>query len=216
MKTNVIMTRQMGGFDVPQRTSDGYFDANSLWAQWTKLNPSKHTVKEFLGLDKTKEFVNELTSQSRLNGDADFQAVREVKSVMTKNGKTRGQIYVHPYLFIDFAMWINPKFKYQVIRFVYDELIKNRHIAGDNYNKLTAQVCKLTNVDYPKMAEGLNYIVFNKHYKGIRNDATMEQLQELHELEENLSFLISTGFVSDFPTLVDTMRKIFNDKYRKF
>ena len=30
MKTSVLMTRQMGNFDVFQRTSDGYFDANAL------------------------------------------------------------------------------------------------------------------------------------------------------------------------------------------
>ena len=30
-------------------------------------------------------------------------------------------------LFIDFAIWLNPSFKVQVLKFVYDQLIKQRH-----------------------------------------------------------------------------------------
>ena len=36
MKTNVIMTRPMGQFEVLQRTSDGFFDGNALLIQWNR------------------------------------------------------------------------------------------------------------------------------------------------------------------------------------
>lgn len=36
---------------------------------------------------------------------------------------------MHPLLFIDFAMWLNPAFKVKVLKFVYDELIKFRNLA---------------------------------------------------------------------------------------
>ena len=35
-------------------------------------------------------------------------------------GKYNGGTWMHPMLFIDFAMWINPSFKYDVLKFVYD------------------------------------------------------------------------------------------------
>lgn len=38
---------------------------------------------------------------------------------------------MHPMLFIDFAMWINPEFKYDVIKFVHDEMIRYRNEAGE-------------------------------------------------------------------------------------
>ena len=38
MKTNVIMKRPMGQFEVQQMTSDGYFDGNYLLHQWKKKN----------------------------------------------------------------------------------------------------------------------------------------------------------------------------------
>ena len=59
-------------------------------------------------------------------------------------------------------MWINPKFEVQVIKFVYDQLIKFPHVAGDNYNVLTSALKNLKNAEYPKVAQVLNYIVFGR------------------------------------------------------
>lgn len=53
MKTNVVMTRKMGNFDVSQRTEDGMFNASTLLEQWNKVN-NKKNVADFLRLDKTK------------------------------------------------------------------------------------------------------------------------------------------------------------------
>ena len=61
MKTNVVMTRKMGNFDIFQRTEDGMFNATSLLSQWNKkrgLSRGKE-VNDFLKIDKTKEFINE-------------------------------------------------------------------------------------------------------------------------------------------------------------
>jgi hypothetical protein len=52
MKTSVIMVRQMGEFDVLQRTKDGYFDANALLLQWNKKN-NRRRMDVFLSADKT-------------------------------------------------------------------------------------------------------------------------------------------------------------------
>ena len=38
MKSNKIMRRQMGEYEVLQRTSDSYFDLNSLLQQWNNGN----------------------------------------------------------------------------------------------------------------------------------------------------------------------------------
>lgn len=43
--------------------------------------------------------------------------------VLQSRGNNVGTI-MHPLLFIDFAMWLNPAFKYDVLKFVYDELRK--------------------------------------------------------------------------------------------
>lgn len=35
-----------------------------------------------------------------------------------------GGTWMHPILFVKFAMWLNPRFEVQVIKFVYDQMLK--------------------------------------------------------------------------------------------
>lgn len=231
MKTNVIMTRKMGGFDVLQRTQDGFFDANALLAQWNadKRRPRRR-MAEFFENDNVIFFVVELEKELGLSKTqltenhqrpkidiGDTQLVSIIRGRRNKRGlKEPDKYYMHPYLFIKFAMWLNPKFEVQVIKFVYDELIKHRKIAGDNYRLLTAAVSIFPDVDYRKIAQGLNYIIFNQHYPNIRNNATTAQLLELHELESKLCFAIDMGLIRNYPELIETMRRIYDKKYIRF
>lgn len=217
------MRRPMGQFEVLQRTSDGYFDGNALLSQWKKNNPSnRDTVSNFINQKKVQEFLSELEgelgniAQSQKWVMADLQSIKFIKGRNTRNGRTKDQAWMHPYLFIKFAMWINPKFELQVIKFVYDELIKNRHLAGDKYKSLTSSIARLPDADYAEVAKALNFIVFNKHYTGIRNEATERELQELHELEDKLAMLIDMEYVNNQQELIMAMRKIYDNKYRKF
>ena len=41
MKTNQILTRKMGDFNVNQRTSDGMFNATELIKQWNNKHQPK-------------------------------------------------------------------------------------------------------------------------------------------------------------------------------
>lgn len=210
----------MGQFEVLQRTSDGYFDGNALLSQWNnnKKTPRRR-MTEFLTSPKTKEFINALAedeSHRRESDIAENQLVIQSKGKHTKDGKTPDKVWMHPLLFIKFAMWINPKFEVKVLRFVYDELIKNRHLAGDKYKSLMSSTSRLPDADYAEVAKALNFIVFNKHYTGIRNEATERELQELHELEDKLAMLIDMDYVNNQQELIMAMRKIYDNKYRKF
>lgn len=214
------MTRQMGDFDVYQRTSDGYFDANALLRQWNEVpeNPNRKMAK-FLEAKNTQEFIEVLIQEETHSAkmhDGNFQAVIITRGRRVFQGSNPDKVYMHPFLFIKFAMWLNPKFEYQVIKFVYDELIKNRNLAGDNHNKLMSSMQKLPYVDYSYVCKALNHIVFDDHYKDMRNDATPEQLSELHSLEEKLSFSIDMGYINDYGQLIENMRSIYSKKYGKF
>ena len=96
MKTNVVMTRKMGNFDIFQRTEDGMFNATSLLSQWNKkrgLSRGKE-VNDFLKIDKTKEFIAEVELRENHNTN---------KIVLSKKGKNGGT-WLHPLVFIDFAI----------------------------------------------------------------------------------------------------------------
>ena len=220
MKTNVIMTRPMGQFEVLQRTSDGFFDANALLIQWNRqAGVAQRKMVEYLESKKTKEFVDALENDKTLRGKTevgDFKVVIRVKGKTTKNGRVADKVYFHPFLFIDFCMWLNPTFKLQVIKFVYDELIKCRHLAGDNYNVLTAAISKLPDCDYKATAKAIQWIVFNRTGKELRQQATQKELAEISDIENKLAYAIDMGFINNQAQLICTMRKMYNEKYQKF
>ena len=211
MKTNVVMVRKMQNFDILQRTKDGMFNATKLLGQWNgvKNNPQRDLGK-FWEQDNVKEFINVMTVEENLHTPLE---------VYVKTRASRGEnagTWMHPILFIKFAMWLNPKFEYFVIKFVYDELIKFRHSAVDNYKGLTSALNNFENVDYVKLATGLNYIVFSEHYAGIRQTASSEQLKDLTALQQQLAFSIRMGYIRTFDQLINEIRRIYEMKHLTF
>jgi len=194
------MVRQMGSFDVQQRTKDGMFNATDLLKQWNYDSGQKKELKSFFKLKNTHEFIDELIKEENLNGyDSTHLKVR---------GKYGGT-WMTPILFVKFAMWINPRFEVQVIKFVYDQLIEFRNDAGDNYKELSSSVQKFIDINYPIMAKGLNHIVFGKHKKGIRQEATTAQLTSLNDLQKKLAFAIDMGYIKSFDELLSEMRRLY-------
>lgn len=210
MKTNHIMTRKLADFEILQRTKDGMFNATLLLKQWNKQSTSNRKLDAYFGSDKTKEFIRTIQERENLNTP---------KSVYLKSrGKYNGGTWMHPLLFIDFAMWINPKFKYDVLKFVSDQMIKYRNEAGDAYRELSAAVKKITNgnmqEEMRQIAKALNYIVFGTHEQMIRNRQGEETKQyELLSLERKLADLINDDFIKDYDSLMSYLRKKWQDKY---
>lgn len=210
MKTNVTMVRKMQDFEVLQRTKDGFFNATKLLKQWNNKLGMQKEVSKFFELEQTKQFIEVLVSEENLHTQ---------ESTYVKSKASRGDnagTWMHPILFIKFAMWINPKFEYYVIRFVYDQLIEFRHNAGDYYKGLTSAVQRFDNVNYSKLAKGLNYIIFGIHEPELRQKATQEQLKELSELQKQLAFAIDMGYIRSFDELISEMRRIWNMKNYRF
>lgn len=221
MKTSVNMNRQMGNFIVLQRTKDGYFDASYLLRQWNdKQISNKKQLSKFLENESTKKFINEIYEQechteNSLNGD--FQPVIIIKGKNTASGRKPDKVFMHPYLYLDFAMWLSPEFKYQVLKFVYDELIEFRHAAGIGNNDLMDAVSRTWNINFPQMYMeiniALNFIVFGNNYKGIRNNATINQLKDLRDLQKIYAYNILTGIIKDIRTLKLQLQKEYARRY---
>lgn len=120
-----------------------------------------------------------------------------------------------PYIWVLVAMELNPMIYAEVVTWLTDKLILNRIEAGDKYNVLARSVHKFKDVDYAKMAMGLNWIVFKEHEPMIRNKATQAQLKELEQLQSNLSFCIEMGHIKTFDELLNVMRDLYAKKYLK-
>lgn len=202
------MIRKMGDFEVNQRTKDGMFNATTLLKQWNQSNGTKKEIKDYFNNKSTVEFINQLK--------LDDEFLNRGNSPYLKTRGKKGGTWMHPYLFIDFAMWINPKFKIKVIKFVYDELIKNRHLAGDNYKLLSASGVKLKGYNFQEVAKAIQWIVFSKTGKELRQTANQEQLKEISSIEEKLSFAIDMGYIKTYEQLILQLRKMWKLKNQPF
>lgn len=213
MKTNQVLIRKMGEFNISQRTIDEMFNATELVKNWNEhvstIDKNDNTQKngylkkkkdldDFFGNKQTKEFINVLSQKEN--------------NVFTKTRGKNGGTWMHPYLFIDFAMWLNPEFKYEVLKFVHDQLIKNRHEAGDGHKILASQVGKIVNKQFMKVAmtnisTGINHIIYGRHERNIRNkEATETYLTALRDLQKKVTMLIDEGFLRSYEDVLKYLR----------
>lgn len=217
----------MGQFKVLQRTLDGMFNATSLLKQWNEYVNAHREKKADVSSNslKTKElkkYFETATSQSFIRTImhreklTDPRYVYRASKARADNG---GGTWMHPLLFIDFAMWLNPVFKYDVLKFVYDQMIKYRNDAGDAYRELGKAIGKIVNKSFMPVAmsnvgKAVNYCVFNAHEPMLRNKEGEEvKMQELWQLEHKVADLINEGFITDYDGLIDYLRKTWIRKY---
>lgn len=93
---------------------------------------------------QTKEFINALVAEeSKHRNSVEIR----LSDIYTKHRGIFGGTWMTPLLFIDFAMWLNPTFKVQVLKFVYDELIRYRNEAGDAYREIHEAISFTTYFD---------------------------------------------------------------------
>lgn len=206
------MIRKMGEFSVKQRTKDGFFNATELLKQWNRVSGMKKEVTKFLDLGSTSELVKIIMEREDLHTQ---------DSTYVKSRASRGDnagTWMHPVLFIDFAMWINPSFKYDVIKFVYDDMIRYRNLAGDSYKELASAISKIVPKTFipkamQKVGEALNWIIFDSHEPLLRNKHGNESKQrELWQLEKKVADLINEGFILDYDILISYLRKQYQKR----
>lgn len=124
MKTQVIMERELLGQTVRQQSKSEFLSATDL----------VNAGNIWRGLNSLKPFSMSLW----LNGKGTLEFTKELESkygeVIKKSGKGRnGCTWLHPLLFIDMALAINPKLKIEVYEWLFDALLKYRNDSGDSY-----------------------------------------------------------------------------------
>lgn len=194
----------MGCFSVEQRTKDGMFNATALLKQWNESAGEKKEIKKFFENQNTKEFISALIEEENLNG--------EKSAYLTSRGKYNGGTWMHPILFVKFAMWLNPRFEVKVIKFIYDQMIAYHNEAGDAYRELSVAVAKIVAPNFMASAmrqtsEAINWCVFNQHETAIRNKHGEEgKMRQLFELERKVASLIEEGFITKFDDMMEYLR----------
>lgn len=216
MKTNQLMTRKIGDYEVFQRTKDGMFNATVLLQAWNNATGEKKEVKKFFENENTKEFLDALVKEENLDGQN--SAYVKSKARLDRGGGT----WMHPILFMKFAMWLNPRFEVQVIKFVYDQMLRYRDEVGEDYKKLAAALAKITPKNEMRelmehIGKGINCIVYGKHEKMLRNKLeTEEQQKEYIKLQSYLIMSIENGIFKNGWDVYHHLLKMYDNKYKPF
>jgi hypothetical protein len=189
MKTNQVMIREDG---FVQRTKDGYFNSSMLLSLWNSKSGQNKQLSNFQKIEQTKSFINQLKKEGI---EQPFIAGRG-------SGESSGT-WMHPKLFIDFAMWLSVEFKSKVIDMVLDGLILSRNDAGDYYREMCATImevyidkngCKPPALIYANEANMLKQIA---NLDIDRNEMTEKDLSRLTMLQKVNSTLIKKNIGVD-------------------
>ena len=198
MKTNQIMKRDLNGYCVSQRTEDGYFNASELARAYNENENLDKRIRDFMENKSVKSFLEALVNEVNLTSDNHRYLISDL--CITKMGR-KAETWMHPYLFVKYAMWLSPEFEVKVIKFVYDNLIEYRNQAGDYYKEM----CDVINNKYLefydkkpdplifiKEANYLNQLVFGIN-SGQRNEANEQQLELMNRLQKANIKMIQEG-----------------------
>lgn len=217
MITNNILIRKMGDLEVYQRTSDGYFDGNHLAYLFNKKSNNRHKfVFDYLRLKRTKRFLSSLNIYFDGLGMAKrMQLYYKVVGDITKYGRERDEIWMHPYMFMDFSMWLNPEFKVSAVRFVSKSMIDVYDNISESLDKLTEAMNKIFPDDnILKNVEKVNKAINVAAHGDISREEydPSEEIRNLNraiELRGELSNLINLGYIKDSKGLNEYFHKIF-------
>ena len=181
MITEVIMKRELFGKEISQKSKSEFFSATDLVLagnKW-KVNNDLEMFKltSWLGANRTKEFIEELE--------------KEFGNVIIRSKGKNQHTWIHPYLFIDLALSINPKLKIEVYKWLYDSLLKYRNDSGDSFKKMSgALYINAKNKSY-FTKDIIKYSTEIKKTIGVENweSASEKQLTLRNRIHDNISLL---------------------------
>ena len=206
MKTSVIMYRDLNGVQRRQDSKTQFFNANDLLNLYNQNGKEEKRIQRFLDNASTNEFISALIQdilQNNQNSGELTNGSNKTKehpltelAIYSKRGKNGGT-WLHPYLFMDFAMWLSPEFKLTCIKWMYDNLIKYRNECGDSFKEVNQALFdrkpNSAHWVYANEASMLNKLVFGTTETKKRNGATEDQLQLLKSLQTADEKLIRQG-----------------------
>lgn len=207
------MKRPLANFTVEQRTKDAMFNATTLLKQWNSLSGQQKTIAHYLENSATQEFMKALMEEER------FTCRNSVYVNSRARSDRGGGTWMHPLMFIDFAMWLNPTFKVKVLKFVSDQMLSYRNEVGEAYKQLASAVKKVVPANempayMQTIAKGINFIVTGKHERMVRNECgTEEKQREYFEIERQVAMLVNDGFLKSGDEIVGYLRKKFQKRY---
>lgn len=184
MKTEVVMERSIAGITVRQKHKTGFYNVADLerFGNNHRIvnNLPIQKVTEYFRSPKSKEFIDSLE--------------KEVGKIQT-GGRGRGnEKWVHPFLFIDIALWYSPDLKVKVYQWLYDNLIEFRDNSGESFKSMTKALNENCSIRGNLVLEIKKVARFIRESCGLSGDKTWEIATEAQlKLRDELQLSITTA-----------------------
>lgn len=181
MKPQVVMKRELFGCNISQQSKTEFFSATELvnaGNKWRLSNGLKEfNLSQYLKSNSFVEFKNELQNK--------------YGNVISSSRGRNSNTWVHPLLFIDIALAINPKLKIEDYEWLFDNLIRFRNDSGDSYKEMSAAIY----IRFQNKREFPNYIQKVANYIKLElkvddwQKATEEQLRKRDLIHNSIKLL---------------------------
>ncbi len=233
MKTEVIMYRDFYGYPVRQSMQTGYICVTDLVDAYNEMAkdhgwPQKR-IADYYERENTQLFLkatcrilnakskNEQVPAEALYSDLSFGnkelpvngwQANQLKRVL--RGKHTKGVWVHPNVFTDIALWLNPNFRALVIDWVTDNLLGLREIGGDAFKEVNRVLDMTFDIgmdrwEYIKVARWTATKVFGSPEINQWNAANATQLEQRKELLLRLKTACEFG---SFKNVDDLLSKL--------
>lgn len=181
METQVLMKRELFGCEIKQQSKTEFLSATDLVKagnKWRNANGyNDFNLSLYLKGSSFNDFKSELEN-------------KHGKCVSIGRGRN-SNTWVHPLIFIDVALAINPKLKVEVYEWLFDNLIKFRNDSGDSYKEMAAAIyIRYSNKkQFPKYIQKVaNYIKQQLKVKDWET-ANEEQLKKRDKIHDSIRLL---------------------------
>lgn len=186
MKTAVIMKRFLWNREVRQDSKTGMFNVNDLLNIYNMQGKRQKRIEPYMRRKESKELIEAILK--RLNSNDNNCCYLESDIIRSMKWRVNWGTWMHPYMFIDFAMWLSPDFKVMCIEWIYDHLIELRNQVWDEYKELTHSIktyLQPVNVEtYKDEIKMINKLVFWTETREQRQQASSDQLRLLQTLQK--------------------------------
>lgn len=217
MKTNVVMNssdRELFGVVVRQETKNGFLSISELQkayeiARW-EYGWSESDISSLMQSAKMQERIYYLLKDRGLiktdlfgfiemcKKDGITKVLKGLQVWKTTGARANKSVMCDPYIWVAIALELNPMIYAKVIGFLTDSLIFDRIEAGDEFRPMNNAIKTIITVpDYPKYAIAINKKVFGKHFTGMRNLASADDLRKISVLEKFVAQTITMGMVKN-------------------
>lgn len=241
MKSNVVLSsrdRELLGFRIPVMSKDGFISiTNTLRALNKKRKErglAEKRLDDVLGSKQINERIIEIAKKlnenkiwtaaftALTNPGFSINSLSDLRKIGLARRKGKGvdqAWFIDPYLYVLVAMELDPEIYANVVIWLTDGLIKNRNDAGDAYIRMSSALWELLGhpddfKDYiSKVAEAINWIVFNEHYEGRRNHASMDELGDIIALENLIGINVEEGIFKSFDEVIKFLRGRYMRKW---